>query len=524
FIDNDNDNDLDIYATDPGNSGSIVLYKNTSNADTLRFELAADTENRFSAYSSIHSIAFADIDADNDIDALLLTESDTVRYFQHSADTFIEQLGTNNPFSGLTLENPTMDFRDLDGDNDIDAIAHDCRDLVFLENTTSNGRQQFVINTTDTIIRGINGQTLFFVFVDLDEDNDKDLFISNYVQVSVSQFYYYKYNATDSTFKADASEIEMPIHGFTEDIPKFIDFDNDGDLDLYMDNISDFYPPPNRLFINAGTSTNPKFQQTALAAFDIPLILGSVDEFVDIDGDGDLDMFHTYYFNPIQMYKNIGSATEPIFQLQDDANNPLSDISGSGDINNMDFSDIDGDGDFDLITAFQGHDPFINIRKNTGSPTNPEFSLVTLDPNPFSIIPLNIGAYTLKFFDFDGDNKEDLIFGNHHVSDSAVYKIFRNTSTTTNISFELMTEAPLAKFYSGEATFNMINLLGETGPSIIIDEIGGTGNSRDSIKYYNYIDFLSINQQTFSIDERSAAGTLVGRINYNYAGDSTLLF
>ena len=523
FIDNDNDNDLDIYATDPAYSGSVVYYKNTSNADTLRFKLTTGTENRFSSLGSIHSIAFADIDADNNIDALFMTESDTIRYFEHSADTFIEQLGTNNPFAGLELENPTMDFRDLDGDNDIDAIAHDCNDLVFLENTINNGRQQFTINTTDTIIRGIRGHSLFPVFADLNQDNEDDFFISDYEFNTKNNFYYYQYNTSDSTFSGSASGLTIPIHNFTDDVTRFIDFDNDGDLDLYLDNIANFYPLPNRLFINAGTATNPKFQQTALEAFGIPYFTNSTEAFADIDDDGDLDLFKTNFSNPMQMYKNVGSVAEPNYKLQDAANNPLSGINGSNEPYNLVFEDIDSDGDLDLVTAIYGQSPFVKIYENTGTATNAVFSQTTLSPDPFSSYSSNNIAYTLEFYDFDDDNKKDLIVGIHSTN-PGVYQVFRNTSTNTNISFELMDEAPLADLYSARGIFALVNLFGENTTSLVLNQVVGLGNSIDTISYYNYLPFLTINQQTYSVDERSAIGTLVGRINYNYIGDSTLTF
>ena len=524
FYDNDNDNDLDIYATNPTNSGAILFYKNTSNGDTLRFELTTGTENKFDTLRYVHSLAFADIDNDNDIDALFMTESDTVRYFEHAADTFAEQLGTDNPFSGLTLENPTMDFKDIDGDNDIDAIAHDCNDLVFLENTTVNERQQFVINTTDTLIKGTNGRYLYPSFADLDEDNDKDLFISDYLFFLINNFYYYEYNATDSVFKASASDlgITTPVRSFSFDVPRFIDFDNDNDLDLYMDNISDLSPIPNRLFVNVGTSTNPKFQQTALEAFGIPQIILSTEAFVDIDGDDDLDMFYFDNNDSVKMYKNIGSIAEPNLKLQNATNNPLSDITTNTSIKNINFADIDNDGDFDLVTAIKNQIPFIHIRENIGTPNNADFSSVSFYPNPFSLVPYTRAAYTLEFFDYNGDNKKDLIFGNHHPFRPGGYHIFNNTSNDNTINFELITEAPLRSFFSALGTFAMVNLFGESSPSIVIDEVYGLSNLRDTIRYYNSVEILFINPRTYSINEESQANTIVGEIDYTYHGDSTI--
>ena len=515
FIDNDNDNDLDIYATNPSN-GTILYYKNISSGNNIQFQLTTGTENKFNNIISIHSIAFADIDGDSDTDALLMTSNNTVRYFDYTSGSFTEQTGTNNPFNGLTLENPSMDFRDLDGDNDIDAIAHDCNDLVFLENTTTSGQQQFVINTTDTIIQGTNSHHLYPVFVDLDEDNDKDLFISDYSTGEINNFYQYEYNSTDSVFTAIASGITTPIKALAHDNPDFYDLDNDGDLDLYIDNT--YRPSPNRLYINVGTSTNPEFQQAALAAFNIPQILSRPEEFVDIDDDGDLDFFHFDNYAAAKMYKNIGSASEAIFELQDASNNPISHIISFNYPSNFDFTDIDNDGDFDLATSIYASTSPITIYENTGDSDSASFSTLTLNPNPFASLSNSYTPYTLQFFDFDGDSKDDIIFQQYN---SSIY-IFRNT-TTNSINFELITEAPLGNFNSPDGILSLVNLFGESSVSIIIDEVGGE-DERDTIRYYNYVDLLSIEPNIYSIDERSDQGSFVGRINYTYHGDSTLTF
>ena len=97
---------------------------------------------------------------------------------------------------------------------------------------------------------------------------------------------------------------------------------------------------------------------------------------VDIDDDGDLDLFigdlkgHTYYF------ENKGSREKASFTYQNKNAFGIVDVGGFA---SPEFIDIDGDGDQDLFTGNRkGKTKYI---ENLGSAITPDFSSsVVLDP------------------------------------------------------------------------------------------------------------------------------------------------
>ena len=166
-------------------------------------------------------------------------------------------------------------------------------------------------------------------------------------------------------------------------------------------------------------------------------------QFVDIDNDGDYDMFYetlevdtsyySYYQDNIFIYhENIGSITNPQFSVG--IKNPFNLTSPQNftlgtSILSHNLVDLDGDGDYDILATYSGLYESYNYQtytysystntkfkyyENIGNPTMPLFS--TQQNNPFGLDIDSIIAIS-DVVDIDGDGDYDIIcssssFGN----------------------------------------------------------------------------------------------------------------
>lgn len=118
FADIDGDNDLDVLITGENDfKGHSELYENDGAGSYTLVEGTPFTSVRFS------SVAFADVDGDNDLDVLITGQNNN---FQEISELYANDgvgnfsLVLNTPFTGVKYGSVT--FADVDGDNDQDVM------------------------------------------------------------------------------------------------------------------------------------------------------------------------------------------------------------------------------------------------------------------------------------------------------------------------------------------------------------------------------------------------------------------
>ena len=270
--------------------------------------------------------------------------------------------------------------------------------------------------------------------------------------------------------------------------PVLVDLDDDGDLDF----VSGSQDTSGKLFYfeNTGTSTSPNWVQTALPTLDaIGFSPGTNNEtkcqFIDIDDDGDYDLFYGSRFDAagnkfddIHYYENTGTAAVPNFVA--------STITGIlnqnlGEFPSFGFVDLDNDNDYDMVTM--GSDSLAYFR-NTGTKMAPVFERKFHLENPWD---MNTGAgindrnwphndvlaTVPNFFDIDADGDYDMCFG----KDNGTFSWIENIGTASAPDFGTYAYqsfgADLGTFDMGQ--FSVMSLGDVTGDGIV-DTIFGSFN------------------------------------------------
>ncbi len=199
------------------------------------------------------------------------------------------------------------------------------------------------------------------------------------------------------------------LGGFNVPRAQLIDIDSDGDLDLFLQEASDRL----KFFENVGTPQAAHFLWRT-DAYD-NLQVGEWYRFVDLDGDGDYDLLSEEPFSHIRYYRNDGSATQSRFTLAVDT---LKDVDGvpifSDRQNIPNVTDIDCD---ELPDLFIGRLVGTVTRyESVGVDDNgvPRFRHVEDDFEDIEIIAQfgsRHGANTMAFSDIDGDGDQDFFWG-----------------------------------------------------------------------------------------------------------------
>ncbi len=255
-----------------------------------------------------------------------------------------------NPFGLSDVGNqasPT--FVDIDGDGDLDAfVGESYGNTKFLKNTGTVNNPVFSDQGNNPF--GLPDLSYWSspTLVDIDNDNDLDAFIGDYYGNT-----YFSRNVGSASTPLFETATYNPL-GLTDvgyqAKPSFVDIDGDGDLDAFVGSGDGYYGSQSGdtvFFRNTGTADNPAFTVIGRNLFGLSNVASDASpSFVDIDGDNDMDAFIGNGTGDTQFFRNIGSASNPLFATTE--LNPFG-LVDVGYAAAPDFVDIDSDGDLDAF-------------------------------------------------------------------------------------------------------------------------------------------------------------------------------
>ena len=331
FADYDGDGSVDLYVT---NYGANVLYRN--NGDGTFRDVTKTAGVGCELWST--GAAFADVDGDSDLDLYVCNyvtydlekleqmqqeslqsgkpvpsalnphvfePQDNVFYRNNRDGTFTDataELGIAAP-GGRSMQ---CVFSDFDNDNDLDLYVANDTSVNYVYRNAGDGTFTDVSDASWAAdFRGSMGLSVG----DYDGDADVDLFMSHWVDEENALYRNLLVESglqnpptsthirfVDESYSAMLAEVSLKQIGWGTAL---FDYDNDGDLDIFVTNGSTFQelrqpeiliPQTDALFHNNGDGTFSDVSEiTGITA--LPTRVGRGATFGDYDNDGDIDIF-----------------------------------------------------------------------------------------------------------------------------------------------------------------------------------------------------------------------------------------
>lgn len=402
--------------------------------------------------------------------------------------------GGNGNFSKITTSGIGLTtgigntWADVNNDGNIDCI---------ISGGNAGGTRLFMNNGNSTFSQNLNGpfanatnlRGWGSAFGDYNNDGLVDLFIAAPVGfAAITDSCKFLINTGSGNFiRVDTLNITDTLDAFT--VPSWSDYDNDGDVDLFIGSgrvngsLSRDYLFNN----NYSQGSSQLFSRNNSTPLGTDLHDGQIWNWIDFDNDGDLDGYLTNYQGTnIAGYKNemYRNDNNTFIKLTAADVGPI--VSDTGVSLASTWGDFDNDGDLDCIVTNEA------VQKNVFYQNNVQqgstvFTKITNEP-----FVLNTGNhFCATTADYDNDGDLDLLISG--ASDNGLYE---NTTTQTDfINIKLVGVASnksgigakirvkahgfwQLREISSQNTFNGMNMLnvhfgfGATGPlALIIDSI-----------------------------------------------------
>jgi hypothetical protein len=362
--------------------------------------------------------ALVDLDGDGDLDLLSgRGEEGTLAHFENTGTPSApEWTFQTDAYAGISEPGHPLQpsFVDLDDDNDLDLLVGRCGDLVWYRNEGPPSNPAWT-RVTDGYIGFEGSCNVSPGLGDWDDDGASDLVTGEHwggLRFFLNQG---PPNWTEQSFP-------FPFELAGDTAPALADWDNDGDRDLLLGQAHGQV----HQYSNIGDATAPDWQYEGIL-IEIPWTdhPHAFPTFADIDGDSDVDLFigeggwqGDGAGGNIHYYRNDGTPGAPNWVLVSDSFLGL-DVGGwSTPV----FVDINDDGDLDLFIGDEAGT--LTFVENTGTPTVPTWGAPVQPYAGLELPPFSAPA----FFDVDEDNDLDLLVGSEFGSLSYVQNVGNNTS------------------------------------------------------------------------------------------------
>lgn len=292
--------------------------------------------------------------------------------------------------------NSSVAWGDYDGDGDLDALVAG----KLLNGAAYTGLWRNDSGTFVDANAGIPGyENVAVAWGDYDNDTDLDIAISGLsANVPTTKIY-----TNSGGVFSPYTNANLP--GLHLGSLVWVDYDNDGDLDLMFTGKNEADTPKTYIFKNhLGVFTDSGI--TITGVWNSSLAWG------DVDKDGDLDLFIT------------GMGTAAVAELWRNTNGTMAKVTLAAiqglSLSSVDWGDYDNDGDLDLFMAGNRLDVYYSkvFRNDSSGGT------ITFTDMAFGLPGVQNAA--LKVGDLDNDGDMDLLLSGEQSPGSFISKIYRN--------------------------------------------------------------------------------------------------
>jgi len=359
-------------------------------------------------------VCWADFNQDGYLDLVVNTENASAGsrlFFSDAGNTFTDVTSTHALELGNSVKERSAVAGDFNNDGYTDFIVNTFNRIEVWLNQGPAATPAYSFGTASqspsqvisSISGGINAEGI--VLVDYDNDGDIDLIVDDHgfgVDILSN-------NGSGQFTAIDNSITGLPTGGTTGDYAAAGDFNGDGFVDICMRRQSS-----GDVFINNGdgTFTEDDFDQNAVNSNKGGVL------WADFDNDGDLDLFWTDA-GTNQIWRNDNGSLVATGEPAASAGVNLN----SSNIDGITAGDVDNDGDIDLYMANVFTSGYLFINEN---PSTLQFSRPN-SPTNYGINPAG-DANAVSFIDYDNDGDLDL-----YVSmDNGANQLWQNNLNNTN--------------------------------------------------------------------------------------------